>query len=129
MSDEASPPTYLTLGSDYASYRPDAEVPLADAVDMIDEAVRFCRENGHQLLFIDIRKLKGFPSPSTTDRFWLMKKWAESAGGDVVISMVAPPEIIDEEKIGVTMAANRGLVANIFAAESEAIEWLLRHVR
>jgi hypothetical protein len=32
--------------------------------------------------------------------------------------------MIDPEKIGVTFAANRELVSDVFTAEEDAIEWL-----
>jgi hypothetical protein len=38
--------------------------------------------------------------------------------------MVARAEMIDPEKFGVTVAANRGLVSNIFTTELEARAWL-----
>ncbi len=38
--------------------------------------------------------------------------------------MVAPPEMITPDKIGITIAANRGLRSEIFTTEAEASEWL-----
>ena len=38
--------------------------------------------------------------------------------------MVARAEMIDPNKFGVTVAANRGLVSNIFTTETEARAWL-----
>jgi hypothetical protein len=40
------------------------------------------------------------------------------------LAVVARPEMIDPHQFGVTVAANRGLVSNIFTAEAEAIAWL-----
>jgi hypothetical protein len=38
--------------------------------------------------------------------------------------MVARAELIDPQKFGVTVSANRGLVSNIFTTEGEALAWL-----
>jgi hypothetical protein len=50
--------------------------------------------------------------------------WADEASGGVRLAMVARAEMIDPEKFGVTVAANRGLVSNIFTTELEARAWL-----
>jgi hypothetical protein len=38
--------------------------------------------------------------------------------------MVVRPEIMDPQKIGVVMAQNRGIAAEVFTNESAAIAWL-----
>jgi hypothetical protein len=38
--------------------------------------------------------------------------------------MVARAEMIDPRKFGVTVAANRGLMSDIFTTEAEARAWL-----
>ena len=45
-------------------------------------------------------------------------EWADEGGrGGVCLAMVARQEMIDQQKFGVTVAANRGLVSNIFTTE------------
>ena len=51
-------------------------------------------------------------------------KWAESAGSGLHVAIVARPEIIDPEKIGVLMAQNRGATGDVFTSEVAAIAWL-----
>jgi hypothetical protein len=38
--------------------------------------------------------------------------------------MVARPELIDPEKIGVLMAQNRGATGDVFTTEAAALAWL-----
>ena len=40
------------------------------------------------------------------------------------VAIVAPPEMIDPEKIGVTVATNIGFVSEVFTSEEEALTWL-----
>ncbi|MGB2751940.1 MAG: hypothetical protein WBC19_07765 [Pyrinomonadaceae bacterium] len=122
---ETELPEYLSNGEHYASYHPVGEMTLADCVSMIDGAIRYCRDNGIGSLLVNITGVSGFPPPSTTDRFLFTKHWAETAAGKLAVAMVAPPEMIDLDKIGVTMAGNRGLRSDVFTLESDAIEWLL----
>jgi hypothetical protein len=40
------------------------------------------------------------------------------------VAVVARPELIDPQKIGVLMAQNRGVNGDVFSTESAAIAWL-----
>ena len=124
MATPSQLPEFLTLSEDFAYYRPVAEMTLEEAIERINDALLFCRENGIVGILVDITQLSGFPPPSLTDRFWFIAKWAETSGGRVVVSMVAPPEMIMPDKIGVTMALNRGLRTDVFTREEDAIKWL-----
>ena len=75
-------------------------------------------------LLVDTTTLTGFPAPDTLQRFLAAVGWAEEAGGRLRLAMVARAEMIDPCKFGVTVAANRGLVSNIFTTEAEARAWL-----
>ena len=68
--------------------------------------------------------LTGFSSPDTFQRFLAAVEWADEAKGSMCLAMVARAEMIDPRKFGVTVAANRGLVSNIFTTEVEARTWL-----
>ena len=117
-------PKHLSLKESYAVYRPTAEVILAEAVKMVDRAIAYCRENAIAGLLLDIRGLSGFGPPSVFDRFSFSRQWAETGAGHVVVATIAPAEMIDPDKIGVTVAVNRGLESEVFTSESEAVEWL-----
>lgn len=40
------------------------------------------------------------------------------------MAVVARVEMIDQGKFGVTVAGNRGLIADVFMTEGEAVAWL-----
>lgn len=112
------------MRNDYAHYRLAGDYTFDDAVTMVDGAIRWCREKKVARLLVDIKELSGFPSPSLIDRFEFATRWAESAAGRVAVSFVAPPALIDPEKIGVLMATNRGMQAEVFTDETDAIIWI-----
>jgi hypothetical protein len=117
-------PEFFSLHENYAECRPVGELSLEEAVKLIDDSLRYCLENDVTRLLADISATMGLPSPSLTDRFWLITKWAESAQGFVTLAVVAPRDIIHPEKLGEVFAANRGLDGGIFADKNEAINWL-----
>ncbi|PYT01162.1 MAG: hypothetical protein DMF63_04230 [Acidobacteria bacterium] len=117
-------PEFFSLRKNYAVCRPVGALSLDDAVRLIDDSLRFCEENDITRLLANVTGSTPFPSPSITDRFWLITKWAESARGRVILSVVAPAEIIHPEKIGVVFAENRGLYSDVFSDEDEAVNWL-----
>jgi hypothetical protein len=111
-------------------YRPVGSVSFNEAVALVRAAIAAaCRDQAGELL-VNTTSLTGFPSPDTFQRFLAAVEWADEASGDVCLAMVARAEMIDPQKFGVTVAANRGLVSNIFTTELEARAWLdARHGR
>ena len=63
--------------------------------------------------------------PTVAQRFWFATEIAKSARGSVRIAMVVRPEFIDPEKFGVTVAANRNLIVDVFSSGVDALPWLL----
>ena len=117
-------PKYFELTDTYACYRPVLDTTLEEGTELIDGALRYCRDNDIGCLLLDIRGLTGFPAPSVIDRFFIGSKWAETAHGKVIVSILAPPELCLPDKIGVTVATNRGLLCDVFEDEVEAVNWL-----
>ena len=68
--------------------------------------------------------MTGFRPPLIADRYFFIREWAEASGHIVRTALVARPEMIDRQKFGVTVAANNGFIADIFASEDEALAWL-----
>jgi len=116
---------YLSLEDNYAAYRPVGKFTLDETIDMIDGSIAYCRRKKIGALLVDITRVTGFPPPSTVERFHFATKLADTAGGKVTVSFITPPELIDPDRIAVTMANNRGMQTNVFTAESEAIRWLI----
>ena len=124
MSAPLQPPTHFSFLDNFAHYIPTGEHTLEGTVEMIDGAIRYCRENKIAGVLVDITSVTGFPSPTLTDRFWFVTKWAESSGGRVVLAIVTREEMIDPDRIGITIAANRGLTCEVFTSKVSALEWL-----
>ena len=105
-------------------YRPLGNVTFERAVDLVAEAMRLARSLGLQELLVNTSGFTGFSAPSIFARHALAVKWAESAGAGLIVAMVARPELIDPEKIGVLMAQNRGAMGDVFTSEVAALAWL-----
>ena len=72
--------------------------------------------------------MTGFDPPSVVQRFHFISRWAEFAGPSVVVAVCALPEMVLEDKFGVLVAANRGMVSDVFTDISEAEKWLTSRV-
>jgi hypothetical protein len=105
-------------------YRPAGSVSFDEAVAWVRAAIAIARSHQAADLLVDTTALTGFPSPNTFQRFLAAVGWAEEASGRLRLAMVTRAEMIDPQKFGVTVAANRGLVSNIFTTETEARAWL-----
>lgn len=105
-------------------YRPRGETSLHDAIGWVLAAIRHAREIGLAELIIDARGVTGFESPGVFDRYDLIKQWFAAAAGQVCLAVVVRPEMIDEQKFGVMVAANRGFTTDVFTTEEAAAAWL-----
>jgi hypothetical protein len=105
-------------------YRPIAHVSFEQAVDMVAEAIVKARELGLADMLVNTTGFTGFTPPSVFGRYALATKWAQSAGSSLRVAMVARPELIDPQKIGVLMMQNRGGTGDVFPNEAEALAWL-----
>ncbi len=109
----------------YVSYRPVKVVTFQEAVALGCDAIALAREQQIKRLLIDTTGLTGFASPKTLDRYQMAEQFARAGQSSVKVAIVARFELIDRDKFGVTVARNRGLMANVFPTEAEALAWLL----
>jgi hypothetical protein len=105
-------------------FRPAGYVAFEEVVAVVRAAIAAARRNHAQDLLVDTTALTGFRSPGTFQRFLAAVAWSDEAKGGVRLAMVAKEEMIHPRKFGVTVAAKRGLVSNIFSAEEAARAWL-----
>jgi FixJ family two-component response regulator len=117
-------PDHFVLEKGHGIYRPKGCVSFDQAVALIRGAVAAARRHEVRDLLVDTTALIGFPTPDTFERFLAAVEWAEEAKGGVRLAMVARPEMIHPQKFGVLVAANKGLMSNIFSTEVEARAWL-----
>lgn len=119
-------PEYFELADGYATYRPVGGVPLQQAIDWISRVITFSVEQKIPKLLVDSTQLTGLTPPLTWDRFRMAERFAHAARGAYIkVVLIALPEMLDPQRIGVTVARNRGLFANVFTSEPEAMAWLL----
>ena len=107
-----------------AFYRPIGTASLSQAVDTVASALAFAREKGASEVLVSVADLSGFDPPNTAERYFLAEKWAAAAGGRLRVALVIGAEMIDPHKFGVTVATTRGMVADVFTTEAEALSWL-----
>ncbi|OAI42201.1 hypothetical protein AYO41_04660 [Verrucomicrobia bacterium SCGC AG-212-E04] len=105
-------------------YRPVASVSFDGAVILVRAAIAAARKNELRDLLVDTTTLTGFSSPDRFDRFLAAVAWSEESKGSVRLAMVAKAEMIHPQKYAVTIAADLGLVSNIFTTEEKARAWL-----
>jgi hypothetical protein len=105
-------------------FRPAATVTFPQAVAMCAEAMRYARSIELTELLVNTNGLTGFASPDVFARYEMVGQWVPSAGAVLKVAMVCRPEIMDPQKIGVVMAQNRGVAAEVFTNEPAAIAWL-----
>ena len=94
------------------------------AVHLITEAIACCRDRRTNRLLIVTTGLAGVSIPTLVDRFLMVEEWARESNGVVVVALVASPEYIHPQKFGVRVAADFGLVSDVFTSESDALTWL-----
>ena len=117
-------PERYDIAGDHGYFRPVGTMSLEHAVERINEAIARAIQRGVDKLLIETRGLRGFDSPSVAERFWFMRKWADTSHGMLRLALVARPEMIDPGKFGVIVARNRGMISDVFTSEAEAAEWL-----
>jgi DNA-binding response OmpR family regulator len=117
-------PDNFVLEEGRALYHPEGSVSFERAVSLVGAAIAAAHRNRVRALLVNTTALTGFPSPDTFERFLAVVEWAKEAKGGVRLAMVARAELIDPQKLGVLVAANRGLLSNIFTSESDARAWL-----
>lgn len=115
---------YVEVTEGICRFRPRGECSLVDAVELIASAIAYCRDRSVDHLLVDATGLVGVPIPSLVDRFLMVEEWAHEAKGVVVVALVARTEYIHPKKFGVMVAADFGLVMDVYTSETDALKWL-----
>lgn len=122
------PPTKISgsieVKDDCAYFRPAGKSTLDEAIELLDQAIAYVRDQRIPKLLFNAKALVGFRSPSLPERYFAVRRFAATGRGLVQLAMVIRVEHIDPEKFGVTVAHNSGLNADVFMEESEALAWL-----
>jgi hypothetical protein len=115
---------YLEVKEGIGEFRPRGECALVEAVDLITDAIAYCRDGHINKLLVVTTGLVGVSIPTLVDRFLMVEEWARKSNGLVVVAMVASPEYIHPQRFGVRVAADFGLVGDVFTSEADALRWL-----
>ena len=104
------------------------EYSLVEVVNAVTGAIAYCRDRGIPKLLVDGTGIAGVPIPSLVDRFLMAEEWALEAKSMVVVVLVVHAKYIHPQKFGVKVAADFGLVLDVYTSEREALEWLSRGI-
>jgi hypothetical protein len=110
----------------YAVFHPVGEVSFDEMAERMNRAVLLCRRQKIKKLLIDSTELHGFHPPGIYERYNLAERMAQEAASLVKIAHVASPEWVRSGKFDIMVAKNRGLEAENFNSEPEALKWLLK---
>jgi hypothetical protein len=121
-----NPTIHFEHGDGYACFRAAGDVTFNLAVAMIADAIGQAADQGIERLLVDTTNLRGFPHPTTSERYYMADQWASAVRSrGLRVTFVARQEMIDPLRFGVMVARQKGLFCNVFASEKEAIAWLL----
>ncbi len=104
--------------------RPRGECSLVEAVELIKEAIAYCRTHYVTRLLFNATGLTGVPVPSLVDRFLMIEDWAHTAKSMVVVALVVDAQYIHPRKFGVALGADLGLTCDVHTSEADALAWL-----
>jgi hypothetical protein len=116
---------HLAVIEGICQFRPRGECSLIEAVDLINRAIAYCRDQRVPKLLVNGTALVGVSVPSLVDRFLMVEEWAQKANGMVVVALVIHAKYIHPEKFGVKVAADFGLMSDVYTSETDALKWLL----
>jgi hypothetical protein len=116
---------HLEVVEGICQFRPRGECSLVEAVGLINRAIAHCRDQRIAKLLVNGTGLVGVSVPSLVDRFLMVEEWAQKAKGIVIVVLVIQAEYIHPEKFGVKVAADFGLMSDVYTSETDALKWLL----
>jgi hypothetical protein len=107
-----------------AIFRVHGDFPFATAMQSVTAAIASAQNQRISKFMIVTLELSTIKPPSIAMRHFLAREWATTAGASMRVAVVAKPEMIDPQKLGVMVARNFGATADAFTSEADAIAWL-----
>ena len=117
-------PHDLEVVDDLAILRFSGEQMVAEAASRVTEALIFARERQLRKLLVNTLGATMIGQPTVAGSYFRIQEWARAADGFVRLALVLRPSAADPRGVGLTMAANSGLIGNAFTSEGEALKWL-----
>jgi hypothetical protein len=124
MESPSNTPIRLELKEGYALFRASGQVTLEEGVEIVDSAIALARDRQIGKLVADVAGFSGFAPPNLAERYFFIRRWADTSRGLVSVVVITQPEMIDPEKFGVKVAANLGFKCEVFPTEAEAVAWI-----
>jgi hypothetical protein len=124
MKAGVNKPEFYRALPTHALYRPIANVSVAEATELILEAIAFAREHTVRRLLIDATHLAEHEPLTIVERLNLSEQLADEAHGTMKIAIVTRPENMDSQRFAMVVAANRGLHSYVFTSVRKAKAWL-----
>ena len=93
-------------------------------MQLLTSANTFAREQHSRKLMVVTTGLIGFNPPDHFTRYFFIHEWIRAAASGVCVAVAARPEMIDPQKFGAKVAANVGLISDVFESEEKALAWL-----
>ena len=119
-------PEYFTVLPDRAEFRPVGRFALPVLVRMVSESIAHAGLLGAKRLLIVGTGVEEMARPTDMDRVFIGQDWARANSGNALrIALVIPQHLIHPQKLGLLVAANRGLTGEVFAEEEAALACLL----
>ena len=117
-------PDYLEEREGIWHFRPRGPCSLVEGVDLVTNAIAYCKNHGIHKLLVNVTELTGVSNPSDIDRFLIAEEWGQAAGDKVRMALVSRPEHFQPRKMGLGVAATFGAVFEVYTSELEALRWL-----
>jgi hypothetical protein len=93
------------------------------ALELCMAAIRHARDENLSDIVVNIHGISGIDTVTTFMRYELAVQLAQNAG-NLRVALVVPETLMDPQKFAMLMAQNRGVNADVFTRETDALEWL-----
>lgn len=100
---------------------------LVEARAISLEAIAHAREADVRRLLLDFTDAELSSAPTLTERFEIVREWAEAVPEPFTLAIAAREHVLDPDRIGLIMASRLGLQAHAFSDAVDALLWVKRH--
>jgi hypothetical protein len=119
-------PPELVIVDDTAVVTLTGEHQITQAAQKVTEYLVFAREHKLRKLLIDASQTTLVGERTKAAQYFRVQEWARAAEGEVRLAVVLPAASSDPTRFGVTVAANSGLIGDVFVDRAAAEQWLQR---
>ncbi|AXK72701.1 hypothetical protein DWG18_10730 [Lysobacter sp. TY2-98] len=105
----------------------DGPLSLGQARAIALDAISQTREGHVRRLLLDFTDADLAAAPTLSERFEILREWADAAPEPLSLAVAAREEMLDPDRIGEIMASRLGLRAHAFNDAVDALLWVKRH--